>query len=545
MKFGPVAVGAAENALLVHNLTLDGRRFRKGQRLTAQDIGFLQQAGVEQVVVARLEADDITEDEAAAALADAVCGAGIGLKGPSTGRVNLYAARNGIFAFDVERLNAVNQAHESLTIATIEPFSPVTEQQMVATIKVIPLTVQKKHLAASLAAAGDLLQVLPFVRRRAGLLQTVLPGSKTGILDKTSAVLAEKLGAYGAAIVTELRCRHDEEDVCQALRSLFAAGLDLILFVGASAIADRCDVLPSAMVSAGAEIEHYGMPVDPGNLMLLAYKDRLPVLALPGSARSPKQSGFDRILPRLAADIRVRAKEIMNMGAGGLLKEIPGRPLPRAQIVPAPEPAQKKRIAALLLAAGQSRRMGQSNKLLIDIDGQAMVVKVAEALARAPVDPVLVVLGHEAPRVRDALQAFSDFRFLHNPDFARGLSTSLRTGLAAVPEESDAVLVCLGDMPLLRAGHIEKLIDAFDPLEGRAICVPTYRGKRGNPVLWARRFFAEMREVGGDVGSRHLLGDYAELVHEVEIGEQAVVLDIDSPEALARFNKSASGDLAQ
>jgi molybdenum cofactor cytidylyltransferase len=122
---------------------------------------------------------------------------------------------------------------------------------------------------------------------------------------------------------------------------------------------------------------------------------------------------------------------------------------------------------------------------------------------------------------------------VHNPDFAQGLSTSLARGLAAVPAECDGALICLGDMPRVRSSHLDRLVDAFSPLEGRSICVPTYQGKRGNPVLFARRFFAEMASVSGDVGARHLIGEHDDQVAEIEMGDPGVLLDVDSPEALA------------
>ena len=122
---------------------------------------------------------------------------------------------------------------------------------------------------------------------------------------------------------------------------------------------------------------------------------------------------------------------------------------------------------------------------------------------------------------------------VRNPDFADGLSTSLKRGIAALPADLDGALVCLGDMPLITGRHIDRLIAAFNPLEGRAIIVPTRRGKRGNPVLWAKDFFPEMTQIAGDVGARHLIGEHAELVAEVEMDDDAILVDVDTPEALA------------
>ncbi len=194
------------------------------------------------------------------------------------------------------------------------------------------------------------------------------------------------------------------------------------------------------------------------------------------------------------------------------------------------------KVAALILAAGLSRRMGARNKLLEEVDGKAMIVSVVDALLASRARPVIVVLGHEAGRVRTALEDHP-VAFVDNPDFARGLSTSLRSGIEALPVDADAVVVCLGDMPRISPAHIDSLIDAFAPADGRAICVPTVAGKRGNPVLWGRRFFDEMRTVEGDIGAREIIRRHADVVHAVAVDDEAILIDIDNPEDLAAARK--------
>jgi molybdenum cofactor cytidylyltransferase len=184
-----------------------------------------------------------------------------------------------------------------------------------------------------------------------------------------------------------------------------------------------------------------------------------------------------------------------------------------------------------MLAAGQSRRMGGPNKLLVEIDGVPMVVRVAQRLLASRARPIIAVLGNQAEAVDAALGKLPIER-VRNPEFAGGLSTSLKRGIAALPVDLDGVLVCLGDMPLITGRHLDRLIAAFNPLEGRAIIVPTRRGKRGNPVLWSKQFFPEMTELAGDVGAKHLIGEHAELVAEVEMDDDATLVDIDTPEAL-------------
>jgi molybdenum cofactor cytidylyltransferase len=253
---------------------------------------------------------------------------------------------------------------------------------------------------------------------------------------------------------------------------------------------------------------------------------------VPGTSRSPRRQGFDWVLHRLFAGLDVSGEDVSHMGVGGLLKEIPERPMPRRIADPTHKTPAAPKVAALVLAAGQSRRMGAQNKLLAEIDGVAMVRRVVEAVVASRAEPVLVVTGHEADRVRRILDGLA-VTFVDNPDYEEGISASLRHGLAGLPEGCDGVLVCLGDMPRVDAAMLDRLIAAFEPDNERDICVPVHKGKRGNPVLWGKRYFAEMREIAGDVGAKHLTGPHAEAVTEVDISGDGVLVDVDSPDALA------------
>ncbi len=178
--------------------------------------------------------------------------------------------------------------------------------------------------------------------------------------------------------------------------------------------------------------------------------------------------------------------------------------------------------------------MGPENKLLLEVGGKPMVRRVVETLLASRARPILVVTGHERERVEAAL-ALLPVTFVHNPDYAQGLSSSLRAGIASVPPECDGVLVCLGDMPRLGAAIVDQLIETFSPEEGRTIVVPTCDGRRGHPVLFGRAFFEAMRSLSGDVGARSLIDAHPEAVAEVETGDPGVLLDVDTPEALARL----------
>jgi molybdenum cofactor cytidylyltransferase len=201
------------------------------------------------------------------------------------------------------------------------------------------------------------------------------------------------------------------------------------------------------------------------------------------------------------------------------------------------EAPRAPKVGAIILAAGLSSRMG-SNKLLEPLKGKPLVRHVAEAAAASGVSPIIVVTGNGAAQVELMLRDLPNTRFAHNSSFSKGLSTSLKHGLSALPDDCDAAVVLLGDMPMVGAPLIDTLVAAFDPAEDRAICVATRGGKRGNPVLWARRFFPEMQAVQGDVGAKHLMGVYPELVCEVEAADDAPLTDIDTPDALEAVARS-------
>ncbi|HEX6440652.1 MAG TPA: molybdopterin-binding/glycosyltransferase family 2 protein [Stellaceae bacterium] len=542
MKFGEVPVSEAAGAILAHTLKLGAMALKKGRVLSPEDIAVIEAAGLARIVVARLDPGDIREDAAAQRVAEAAAGDNVTVANAFTGRANLFAEAHGLLVFDRDRLDRLNLVDEAVTLGTLPPFAVVEPRQMVATAKIIPFAVPEEAVAraADFAASGEpLLRVAAFRALSVALIQTRLPGLKESILDKTRQVTEQRLSALGCRLVSEERCDHTAAELSPRVAAAVAQGADMVFVHGASVIVDRRDVIPQGVAAAGGRIDHFGMPVDPGNMLLLCHIGETPVLGLPGCARSPKVNGFDWVLERLVAGLPVGKSEIMKMGAGGLLAEIPSRPLPRAEAGPAPQAGPERkvpagpRIAALLLAAGQSRRMG-SNKLLEEIDGRPMIARTAQRLLASRARPIVAVLGNQAEAVDAALGKLPVER-VQNPAYAEGLSTSLKRGLAALPPEIDGVVVCLGDMPLIAGRDIDRLIAAFNPLEGRAIVVPTRRGKRGNPVLWAKRFFPEIAELAGDVGAKHLIGEHAELVCEVEMDTDSVLVDIDTPDALAEL----------
>ncbi|MER8491303.1 molybdopterin-binding/glycosyltransferase family 2 protein [Mesorhizobium australicum] len=527
MKFGPIPIDAAEGAVLAHATAAAEKRFRKAHRLSAEDISMLKGAGVSQVVAAVLAPDDLGEDAAAQKIAESMTLGGIEAKPAATGRVNLHAKAAGIFTVSEAVIDAINAVDPAITIATLAQHAPVEKGQMVATVKIIPFAVSSSLVAAvaEICASGEVFAVNAYRSMRVGVIQTVLPGTKPTVLDKTLRVTEARLARSGGWLTAERRTPHEIAPVAEAAIAL-ARDNDMVVIFGASAMSDFADVVPAAIERAGGTVIRAGMPVDPGNLLVLGTLGGKRIIGAPGCARSPKENGFDWVLDRLIAGLDVTARDIAGMGVGGLLMEIPTRPQPRE---PQP-PKSRLKVGIVLLAAGRSSRMGGPNKLMALFDGQPLVRRTAERALASKASGTIVVTGHQRERVRGALSGL-DVTFADNPDFADGLSTSLKAGTAYLPEDAAGAMIVLGDMPGVASDDLDRLIDVFRRAGGNSVIRATHQGKRGNPVLLPRSLFAAIAHLEGDTGARHLVEAEGLDVIDVEIGEGASV-DVDTREAL-------------
>ena len=339
MKFGSVPIGEALGGVVAHNVRRPGIMLKKGSIVEAADIAALRDAGVSDIIVALLDAGDVSENDAALALARALRGEGVRIDAPFTGRCNVFAERAGLLMIDTPAVDAINDIDEGITFATLAAMRPVVAGEMVATIKIIPFAVPRNALDQAIALSKPAqINVRAFLPLRVGVVSTTLPGLKPAVIDKTLAVLAKRLSIAGAWIVQEERTPHEPVATAAAITRLMPV-CDLIILFGASAVMDRRDVIPAAIVAAGGHIEHLGMPVDPGNLLLLGKSvDGMPIIGAPGCARSPKENGFDFVLHRLLAGVPVVSRDIRRMGVGGLLMEIVSRPQPREGGDAEPEP---------------------------------------------------------------------------------------------------------------------------------------------------------------------------------------------------------------
>ncbi|KQW28645.1 4-diphosphocytidyl-2C-methyl-D-erythritol kinase [Rhizobium sp. Root274] len=542
MSFGPLPLDEALGAILAHSIPLASGKLAKGRRLSAGDLERLRDEGVERVIVRRLEEGDRTEDEAAALLAAAIKGTGLEQGPAATGRVNFYAAANGLFVADKAAVDRFNRVDPAITLACLADRSDVRTGDLVATIKIIPLAVSAASLEAAIKAlqTGEAFSVSPYRPHAVHLLATELPSLKRSVMDKTVRVLDARLERSGSLLVDERRVRHEAAAVAEALRAALAEkagathGLPpLLVIFGASAVCDPEDVIPQAIRLAGGIVERVGLPVDPGNLLVLGHIGEVPVIGAPGCARSPKDNGFDWVLNGILAGLPPSSDDMAGWGVGGLLMEIPSRPLPRLAAAAAGAETKRPDLGIVVLAAGRASRMGEGgpHKLLATFEGEALVRRVVRQAVEADCGPVFVVTGHRAEEIARSLEGLGVER-VDNPAYQTGMASSLRAGLLAAEASGlPAIMVLLADMPGVATADIRHLAETLRNTEPPAIIRAVADGQRGNPVILPAHTFEALKALEGDIGARAVIESAGIPVIDVEIGA-AARLDVDTPEAV-------------
>jgi molybdenum cofactor cytidylyltransferase len=529
VKFGAIPTQRAIGAVLAHSLRLGGLQLRKGHVLTSDDVALLRAAGVVDVVVAQRGRHDLDENDAAHRLATAVAGPAIRLDAAHTGRVNLFADQAGVLALDVRAICRLNTVSEAITLATLPAFAKVRPGEMVATVKIIPFAVPGRAIQKASTVGATSLRVHPFRSLRVAVISTLVSTLKMSVVDKTLKVLDERLaGLSGSSCIADIRIPHAVDEVTEAVAHAAALSPDLIILFGGSAISDREDIIPASLVAAGGKVTHLGMPVDPGNLLMMGQLGGCPVVGAPGCARSPRRNGFDFVLERLSAGLPVGPAEIRAMSIGGLLTEIETRPQPRKGN------AKSLEVDVVVLAAGRGTRMG-GGKMTAMLGAKPMIRHTVEAALAASVGDVHVVVGAGSDGVRAALAGLK-VQIVENPNHAEGMSTSLKAGIAAVSEEVSGAVVLLGDMPLVSPTSIQALVSGFQASPDASALVPIFEGKRGNPVLLARSLFPDVGTLQGDIGARALVSKAGRVI-EIDVQDSAILLDIDTPEALKALSE--------
>ncbi len=323
MRLVNLPIEDAAGAILVHNVVgTDGRKaLSKGRLVRAEDIDTLRALKLDTVYVAVLEPGDVREDDAAARLSRLVAGNGIDLSKPSTGRVNFYATERGFLRVESELLRKINGLR-GVTLATIPPYAPVAPKKMVATLKTIGLALPETTLREAeniIRENGAVFSLTAVKNQKVAIILTGSENGRARVREIFAPPIRARVEELGAQVTTEQFVAEQEEAIANAIKSALDIGAQMIILAGETSIMDAQDITPRGIERAGGTIELYGAPVEPGNLLLLAYRGAVPVMGAPGCVKSRETNVVDLILPRLLVGEHVSRADVIDLAAGGLL----------------------------------------------------------------------------------------------------------------------------------------------------------------------------------------------------------------------------------
>ena len=325
MKRLPVAEAIGQT--LCHDMTairpdgFKGAAFRRGHVIRAEDVPVLLRMGKAHVFVWNPSADEVHEVDAGLAGAKALCGDGITYTGPIEGRYSLIAEQDGLFTVNRTALRAFN-AVPDYTAATLPGYTPVRAGDRVAGVRIVPLVTARKNVAQveTLGVAqGLVLSVHPYRALQVGV---VITGSEVynGLIeDRFEPVLRAKVAPFGGRVLGVTKCPDDLAAIESAARAFLAEGAALIFFTGGMSV-DPDDLTPAAIRATGAEVVTQGVPVQPGNMLMLAYLGDTALVGVPGAAMHHQTTALDVILPRIFVGDKLTAEDFADLGEGGLCR---------------------------------------------------------------------------------------------------------------------------------------------------------------------------------------------------------------------------------
>ena len=538
MKIKNLAPQDSIGVVLAQTYNLPGKIISKGTFVTNEVVGYFKTGNVKTILCAVPEEGDIHEDEAAEAISSAIDKNHIYADKASTGRVNFKSQSLCLVRYDRDFIKEVNLVDESIAFSIVEHNQLLAEGDLIATLKIIPFFMQKKYVdrVIKMLTKDQLFKIHNLKKKEVTLIQTCFEWQKKSIFTATSNVTKARLEALGCSLKKEKLINHDYDTLRAIIRSSVKDEPEILLVSGASAITDRSDYIPKAILSEGGEIIQYGLAVDPGNLLLIGKVGNTTVIGMPGCARSPKLNGFDWVLQLLMADIPINREELADMGAGGLLMEIASRPLPRALAKSVSK--RETKVMGVILAAGNSTRMGKDNKFLRNIGDAPLIRNTAIEMLKRNLDTCSIVLGYQSDKVAAVIKDLN-INLILNPLWKEGQASSLRAAINTLDSTYSDLLIMLGDLPGIKSSHINSIIEEHLLTDNRKskITIPSFKGQKGNPVIWGRSFFNDLSNLEGDVGGRTLFSEHPAAINMLEMNDPWVVKDADTPEDFENFFK--------
>lgn len=538
MQFGEFPVYDALGIELVHDVKCREKTLKKGLVLTASDINLLKYSGIKTVTGVRFTSQDILPETAADILLKAMIGDYLRYTIPDeTGYSEIFADTDGTFIYDQNRFDRLNAHCENISLAAVQPYTPVYKGQFLGNLRLFGPAINAETLneaVTKISGIGSLLKVAPYAFCKIGFIRTIMNNSSVPPLDEDK--LMARFGAFGLDVVYSDLCEHTVDAVEKAVRNAIDAQAEIVLVESQVPPLHRDDIVPTGFKEAAGDIDRFGWPVDEGLSLVLGHKNDVKLLGY--SAEDADKPPFDRLLRFLATKSLPAIEDIPRLALNGvsltrMTKRITPEQTSRSMNVEAVSDSHK--IAVVVLAAGSSRRMIGTNKLLENINGLPMIDHAVRSALSSQADYVAVVTGHEAKFIERRLEQY-DVKIVRNPDYVSGVLGSIRLGLAVLPPDIAGAVVLPADMPAFTEEYIDKLIDAFDFKASRPpVVVPIFGSVRHNPVLWPRDLFKVVKIVPEDAQYVPTLIEHSDYLKEVPLKDDLPLTDINTRGDLAKF----------
>ena len=534
MKIFEKSIQKTFGYLLMHSVFLKDGRIRKGKIIDQDDIRMMEKSNISKVYVGEFEEGDISENSASSLIAKAIAKSQFSISPTLSGKTNITSTADGLIEIDEEKVTKLNSLSPNIAVSTLNNHDVVYRGDHIISIKIISYVISSSDLKKiiNFLKKNKIIKLKNFTSMRFGVIYTTAKNEKRSLVEKTKKSIKSRISDYNSTIMHESVIPHDYGSLKAKIEQLIESDINCILLFLSTSITDVNDIVPSVINNLGGAVKSFGMPVDPGNLTLSGKINEVDIIAAAGSARSDTLNGLDWHLNCIHANIAVTQAMVNSLGVGGLLKDIDFA-VKRKRVSKTID-TKKSNIAAVVLCAGESKRMGSKNKLLLKVEGKTLIKNYIDNISKSNVSEIVIVTGHQSSEIEKELDGY-DLKFIYNEKYREGMSTSLNTGINSLSKNINAAIICLPDMPMIGIYEINKLIEYYNPKIGHEICVATYNDQRGNPVLWDKKYFKKLMQITGDKGGRYLLPKFLDKSVEVKLGE-AVAFDVDNESSYKIIN---------
>lgn len=542
MKFGEFPVYDALGIELTHDLKCQEKTFKKGHVLTSSDIGLLRYEGIKTVIGVQFDNNDVHPQTAADILLKTMAGDHLRYTLPDeTGYSEIFADIDGVLVFETDRVKRLNAHSENISVMMIQSYLPVYKGQFIGNLRIFSPAINAEELNESItkiSGTGPLLKIAPYAFCKIAFIQTI--ADRTHVVAQDEKELEKRFGAYGFNIVYHDLCEHTSEQVEKAVRNAIDAHAEIVLVESPYPPLHRDDVVPKGFKEAAADIDRLGWPMDMGLSLVIGHKNDVKLLGY--CHQDIQLPAFDILMRFLATKSLPTCQDIPLLALNGINLERQTQKITPAQIensINVGSVSDSEKIAVVILAAGSSRRMIGSNKLLEPLNGLPMIEHVVRSALSSKADYIVVVTGHDAKFIEKRLERY-DVKIVRNPDYVSGVLGSIRLGLAVLPPDIVGAVILPADMPAFTEEYIDQMIDAFDFKAKRLpVVMPSYNNVRYNPVLWPRDLFKVVKIIPEDSHWTPALVEHSDYIKEVVLKDDLPLTDINTHGDLEKYKARA------